>query len=46
MMTSLKYSQDTDSNPEIHHSRLNDTIFTKELLKRLNKYNDEEEVTL
>ena len=29
MMTSLKYSQDTDSNNENSVSRLNDTIFTK-----------------
>lgn len=29
MMTSLKYSQDTDSNHENSVSRLNDTIFTK-----------------
>lgn len=40
-MTSLKYSPESDSNPENNFSRIQDNFFTKELLKRLDKYNND-----
>ncbi len=45
-MTSLKYSPISDSNPENNFSRIHDNFFTKEILKRLDKYKDDEETTL
>ena len=45
-MTSLKYSPESESNPENNFSRFNDTYFIKELLKRLDKFKDDEDISL
>lgn len=45
-MTSLKYSPGSDSNPENQISRIHDNFFTEELLKRLDKYNDNLQISL